>query len=571
MSINYKHILNICKWAGLLDDEKIATIMAETARQTARATQEGLLGVEGPRSPLAVAAELDILSEEEAAQAVAQRYGVPYYDIEEQEFNPEAALKLSVETMRHGHCFPIALDETGLTLAMVDPADIVVRDDVRTLTRMRIHVVVSAESALIKTIERFEAEQTNLSSMIDEFSEEEDIESHEDSEDEDTVVAKLMNKIISDAINLNAGDIYVEPHDREMAIRFRIDGVCREIFKAPKNIYRQFINRLKIQCELDISERRIPQDGRFSVSMRGKLVDFRVAILPTIYGELAVMRLLRRDSIMLSLQDLGFSETNFKAITGALDSPHGMVLVTGPTGSGKSTTLYAAINETTDPELNLITVEDPVEYQLPGLSQVQIHEKAGMTFAAALRSILRQDPDQVMIGEIRDLETGKIAIEAALTGHLVLSTLHTNDAPSALTRLTEMGIEPFLTASAILLVVAQRLARRLCSECKEAYQLSAEACEKLGLEYDHVTGAGPTVYRAVGCPHCNGIGYKGRMGIHEVMHASEELERLIVRNASADVIREQAIKEGMLTLRQDGFDKVLQGLTSIEEILRVVA
>ncbi len=337
---------------------------------------------------------------------------------------------------------------------------------------------------------------------------------------------------------------------------------------APKKIHRQLISRLKISSGMDIAERRTPLDGRFGVVLDGKGVDFRVATLPLVHGELAVLRLLRKDSILMSLKDLGFLEQNMQRLLDALSLPYGAILVTGPTGSGKSTTLYAAINETNDPKTNLITVEDPVEYRLSGLSQVHVNEKAGLTFAAALRSILRQDPDKVMIGEIRDRETGTIAIEAALTGHLVLSTLHTNDAPSALTRLTEMGIEPFLTASAVTLVVAQRLARRLCPECKESYTPEESALERV--EFHIENGRLPKLYRAVGCKKCGGIGYKGRMGIHEVMTMSENLERLTVENSSADVIKRQAVEEGMLTLRDDGYAKVKLGQTSLEEILRVV-
>ncbi|MDZ4064967.1 MAG: GspE/PulE family protein, partial [Coriobacteriia bacterium] len=314
---------------------------------------------------------------------------------------------------------------------------------------------------------------------------------------------------------------------------------------------------------------RVPQDGRFGVVLDGKSVDFRVAVLPLVHGELAVLRLLRKDSIMMSLEDLGFLEQPLKRLMEALSLPYGAILVTGPTGSGKSTTLYAAINRTNDVRTNLITVEDPVEYRLAGLSQVQVHEKAGLTFAAALRSILRQDPDTVMIGEIRDKETGTIAIEAALTGHLVLSTLHTNDAPSAMTRLTEMGIEPFLTASAITCVLAQRLGRRLCSECKEEYTPSEEALQRV--EFPYEPGHPPKVFRARGCKKCNNIGYRGRMGIHEVLSMSETLERMCVENATSDDIKRQAIAEGMLTLKDDGFAKVKMGLTSIEEIMRVVA
>lgn len=552
MSIAYRQIFNICKRAGLLNEEQVKEIFDQSYG----------------RSPIAVAQELHYTTEEEIAKTLAAHYRCEYCDIEEVEQNPQAIMKLPLDTLRRNHMIPVSLTDTSISVAMVDPSDILARDDVRTLTRLNVTVLVSAESALNRALDQYEASQTNLDNMVEDVPDEDD--ENGDEFDEDSVVSKLMNKIISDAINLNAGDIYVEPREKEMQIRFRIDGVCREIFSAPKSIYRQFINRLKIQSDLDISERRKPQDGRFSVTMNNKVVDFRVAVLPTIYGELSVMRLLRRDSIMLSLKDLGFLDHNFKLIMEALARPHGMILVTGPTGSGKSTTLYAAINETADTATNLITVEDPVEYRLEGLSQVQVHEQAGLTFAAALRSILRQDPDKVMIGEIRDAETGGIAIEAALTGHLVLSTLHTNDAPSALTRLTEMGIEPYLSASAINLIVAQRLARRLCPECKEAYRPTIEQCESLGFPYNKETGETPLVYRAVGCKACNEIGYRGRMGIHEVMKSSEDIERLIVKNASADVLRAQAIKEGMKTLRDDGFSKVLQGLTSIEEILRVV-
>lgn len=536
---------------GVLNSEQVTEILADQSERT----------------PLSVMASLGFASEEQIALMLAENYGAPFIDLPDIEPDMNAVLRIPMETLRRHNIFPFSISETSLDVAMVDPSDIVARDDARTTSRLSLNIFTSTESDIVRAIERAAASQTDLS-VLQEEDEAEGIEEEEES-DQDTAVARLMTKVISDAILLNAGDIYIEPRQNEMSVRFRIDGVCRTIFVAPKSLYRQFINRLKIQSELDISEKRRPQDGRFGVTMHGKVVDFRVAVLPTIYGELAVLRLLRRDSIMLSLTDLGFLDYNFKLFNDALKLPYGMILVTGPTGSGKSTTLYAAINETTTPTTNLITVEDPVEYRLEGLSQVQVHEKAGMTFAAALRSILRQDPDQVMIGEIRDSETGKIAIEASLTGHLVLSTLHTNDAPSALTRLTEMGIEPFLTSSAITLVVAQRLARRLCPECKEAYVLDEPSARSVGFPFDPANP--PTLYRAVGCKHCNDVGYKGRMGIHEVMATNEEIERLIVKNATADEIRRAAIKNGMKTLRDDGFAKVLEGLTSIEEILRVVA
>lgn len=554
MPVSYRNILNNAVGEGLLTPEQVRTVLDD----------------DSGRSPLLLVQDLGYTTEEAIARAMATRYNTPFIDLADIDLNPEAMLRMPIESLVASHMIPIDINDESITVAMVDPSDIVSRDDVRTVTRLVLSVVTSTESSILNAIEKLMADQTGLeaiekneilSSLDDEFD--------RASSDEETAVVKLLNKIISDAVILNAGDIFIEPHEKEMAVRFRVDGVCRSIFTAPKSLYRQLINRLKIQCDLDISEKRRPQDGRFGLTMYGKAIDFRVAILPTIYGELAVLRLLRRDSIMLSLTDLGFLEKNFNLFMNALSLPHGMILVTGPTGSGKSTTLYAAINETADTAKNLITVEDPVEYRLAGLSQVQVHERAGLTFAAALRSILRQDPDQVMIGEIRDAETGKIAIEAALTGHLVLSTLHTNDAPSALARLTEMGIEPYLTASAITLVVAQRLARRLCPACKVVQPLSPEFCDSIGFPYRKDEPM-PIIYQSVGCKACDNIGYRGRMGVHEVMPTSESIEKLTVRNAGADDIRTQAIKEGMLTLRQDGFAKVLLGETSIEEILRVV-
>jgi type IV pilus assembly protein PilB len=513
--------------------------------------------------------ELGFASETLVAQTVAESMGLPFVDIGSYDIDPTSAILLKSDLMRRYVVLPIGSEDGELIVAMADPANIFAIDDVRIVTGMEIRPVVAAESDLVAAIDRFSASQTNVGDMVGDL--EQAVGAVEEEGDEaggDSVVSRLMNQVITEAIRQGAGDIYIEPGEFEMRIRYRIDGVCQVVSTFPKKLHRQVISRLKINSGMDIAERRIPQDGRFGVVLDGKSVDFRVAVLPLVHGELAVLRLLRRDSIMMSLKDLGFLEQNMNRLLDALKLPYGAILVTGPTGSGKSTTLYAAINETNDPKTNLITVEDPVEYRLAGLSQVQVHERAGLTFASALRSILRQDPDKVMIGEIRDKETGTIAIEAALTGHLVLSTLHTNDAPSAITRLTEMGIEPFLSASAVTLVMAQRLARRLCPDCKEAYTPDEVALTRMGFPFE--PGRVPKVYRAKGCKKCNGIGYKGRMGVHEVMTMSETLERLTVENASADEIMRTAIEEGMLTLRDDGFAKVLLGQTSIEEILRVV-
>ena len=539
--------------------------------------QAGAISEEQLASGLALAAdgsltgalaESDVISETEIARVIAKQMNLGFVDLGASEIDPNAAALLSTELAAKYTVLPIAIEGHELVVAMADPANIFAIDDLRIVTGYEIRPVVAAESELLAAIQRFFTMQESVEDMVGDLGTgEEDADDEEALSDESAPVAKLMNVIITEAIRQGAGDIYIEPQENDLRVRFRIDGVCQQVISSPKRMARQLISRLKIASGMDIAERRVPQDGRFGVVLDGKSVDFRVAVLPVVNGEMSVIRLLRRDSIMMSLEDLGFLEQPMSRLMDALSKPWGAVLVTGPTGSGKSTTLYAAINKTNSAGTNLITVEDPVEYRLAGLSQVQVNEKAGLTFAAALRSILRQDPDTVMIGEIRDRETGKIAVEAALTGHLVLSTLHTNDAPSAVTRLTEMGIEPFLIASAVTCVLAQRLARRLCS-CKEAYTPTEESLERIGFPFE--PGNVPILYRAKGCNKCNNIGYKGRMGVHEVLTVSEDIERLCVENRSADVIKRQAVSEGMLTLRDDGYEKVRMGLTSIEEIMRVV-
>ncbi len=505
------------------------------------------------------------------AQAVAEQTGLEYVDIGLCDIDMNASTLLTPDATKRYGVLPIALEGDTLVVAMSDPANIFAIDDLRIMTGHDIRPVVAAESELQQAIDKYGAMQQSVEEYVGDVVESLNIGEHgedEETEGTESVVSKLLNMIIAEAIRLEAGDIYIEPQDNDMRIRYRIDGVCQEIMRSPKKLQPQLISRVKISAGMDIAERRLPQDGRFSVVMEGRAVDFRVAVLPTVRGEMCVMRLLRKDSIMMSLADLGFLQQPLQRFMDAIAKPYGCILVTGPTGSGKSTTLYAAINETNDPASNLITVEDPVEYRLEGLSQVQVHERAGLSFASALRSILRQDPDTVMIGEIRDKETATIAVEAALTGHLVLSTLHTNRAPATMPRLTEMGVEPFLTASAVNCVVAQRLARRLCPNCKEEYTPSEEALARVGFPYE--PGKPPKLFRAKGCKRCNNIGYKGRVGVHEVLTMSEELERLTVEHASADELERQAVAEGMMTLREDGFAKVLSGLTSIEEVLRVV-
>ncbi len=551
--------------------KRLGMLLVQSGLITEAQLEEALELTADGRSLTAVLDDTGVAAEIKIAQAVADQMGLVFIDLGAYDIDANAATSLSSELARRYSVLPVKIQDGELMVAMSDPANIFAIDDLRIVTGYDIRPVVAAESDLLHAIDKFAASQQDVDGMMDDLEgavstgrDEED----EDAEDEESAVAKLMNLIVTEAIRQDAGDIYIEPFEHELRVRYRIDGVCQEVFRSPKKMHRQLVSRLKISSGMDIAEKRIPQDGRFGVVLDGKSIDFRVAVLPLVHGELAVMRLLRKDAIMMSLQDLGFLEQPKQRLFEALKLPYGAILVTGPTGSGKSTTLYAAINETNDVRTNLITVEDPVEYRLAGLSQVQVHEKAGMTFAAALRSILRQDPDTVMIGEIRDAETGTIAIEAALTGHLVLSTLHTNDAPSAVTRLTEMGIEPFLTASAITCVLAQRLARRLCPDCKEEYTPEIEALDRVGFPYE--ANSIPRLYKARGCNKCNGIGYRGRMGVHEVLTMSETLERMTVENASGDEIKRQAIAEGMLTLRDDGFEKVSMGLTSIEEIMRVV-
>ena len=551
-----KRLGKILIQAGVITGEQLTEALAESGDSTL------------PQALVAAG----VTTETAIAQAVAEQTGLTFVDLGLYEIDPTAAIVLPAELARRYNVLPIAFEGEQLLVAMSDPANIFALDDLRIVTGYEIRPVVAAESDLVQAIDKFGSMQTDVEGMVgdvaDTMTGTADVDEEVEDAGEGSAVAKLMNLVIAEAIRQGAGNIYLEPQEHELRVRYRIDGVCQEVMRSPKKLHRQLISRVKISSGMDISEKRVPQDGRFGVVLDGAAVDFRVAVLPTVQGEMAVIRLLRRSAIMMSLEDLGFLEQPMSRFMEALSKPYGCILVTGPTDSGKSTTLYAAINKTNDPKNNLITVEDPVEYRLEGLSQVQVNERAGLTFAAALRSILRQDPDSVMIGEIRDKETATIAIEAALTGHLVLSTLHSNDAPSTLTRLTEMGIEPFLSASAVNCVLAQRLARRLCPECKEAYTPSEEALQRIRFPYDPANL--PTLYRAKGCKKCGGIGYKGRTGVYEVMTVSETIERLCVDHASSDDLMRAAVGEGMTTLREDGFAKVHSGLTSIEEILRVV-
>ncbi|MFT4123828.1 MAG: ATPase, T2SS/T4P/T4SS family [Microbacteriaceae bacterium] len=516
-----------------------------------------------------------IVTPVQLASARAAQAEVPFVELAEFPVDRAAVALVPAAVCRRHTVLPIGSVGDLLTLAMADPGNVIAVDDIRAATRMQVRPVVAEESDLRMAMDRYLRADSELSDLTSTLEEESAPSSDvvvvgtEQIED-DAPIVRFVNLIISQAIQDKASDIHIEPGESDMHVRYRIDGVLHEMQSAPKAIQNGVISRLKIMSDIDIAERRKPQDGRMSVSHGGRKIDLRVATLPTVWGEKVVMRILDNSNTAVSMDKLALLPRNFAAYRASYTKPYGMILVTGPTGSGKSTTLYTTLNEVSRPEINVITVEDPVEYRMAGINQVQVNPKAGLTFASALRSILRSDPDVVLIGEIRDHETAQIAVEAALTGHLVLSTLHTNDAPSAITRLTEMDIEPFLVGSALDCVVAQRLARRLCDRCKVAVQPDFQALAATGFYFDPSQPI-PAIYQPVGCPACSNTGYRGRIGLHEVMTVTEQIERLAVDRASAAEIQQVAISQGMLTLRQDGWAKVQHGFTAVEEILRVVA
>jgi type IV pilus assembly protein PilB len=519
--------------------------------------------------------ELGYLSEGQLVQALAEQVGMLYVDLDEFPVDRQAVSLVPAALCRRYTVLPIAIVDGQLTLATADPGNVVAIDDVRTVAGMPVHPAVATYDNVLRAIDRFcraEDEMENLSTAYEDVTVEQDTDLTKmgDVVDDDAPIVRYVNLLVTQAITDRASDIHIEPTEKDLRVRYRIDGVLHEVQRSPKNIQGGVISRVKIMSDIDIAEKRKPQDGRMSVVHNGRKIDLRVATLPTVWGEKIVMRILDNSTASLDLRDLSFLDRNYETYHASYTKPYGMILVTGPTGSGKSTTLYATLNAVSKPEINVITVEDPVEYRLPNINQVQVNPKAGLTFAGALRSILRSDPDVVLLGEIRDHETAQIAIEAALTGHLVLSTLHTNDAPSAITRLIEMGIEPFLVGSALDCVVAQRLARRLCSKCKVAYTPSPE--EMLSSRFPWLPGEPiPEIFKPAGCVSCSRTGYRGRLALHEVMPVTEEIERHAVSHSSSAEIAMTAVKQGMVVLRDDGWEKVLLGQTSIEEILRVVA
>jgi len=511
--------------------------------------------------------ELKMVSEGALTSILARQIGLKYIDLANYDIDISASSLVDAEVARRYTLIPIGFEDGRLMIAMADPTNVFALDDVRIMTGMEIEPLVATKEDIISAINRFCRADADAQLSVDDLTEEAS-DNGQEAEIDDAPIVKYVNLLITEAVTDRASDVHIEPMDNDVRVRFRIDGVLHEIRRNPKQLHPGVVARIKVMADMNIAEKRVPQDGRASIDMRGKAIDIRVASLPTIHGEKMVLRILDKSASLMSLEELGFRDETMERYSRSFHKPYGTIMVTGPTGSGKTTTLYATLNVLNSIKQNIITVEDPVEYRLPLINQVQVHYKAGLTFASALRSILRCDPDIVMIGEIRDAESAQIAIESALTGHLVLSTLHTNDAPSALTRLLEMGIEPFLIASAVDCVSSQRLTRKLCDRCKEAYEPDPNFLEKVGFTWEDMEEK--KLFRSKGCPACNRTGFKGRIGVYEVLEVSENIEKLVSRNAPHVEIAEMARSEGMKTMREEGFAKVRQGVTSLEEVLRVI-
>ena len=524
-----------------------------------------------PKSLGRVLIDLGMIKEADLVRALAEQVGLEFVDLNEFPIDATSTVLLPEALSRRYRAIPIGERDGRLLVAMSDPANVYALDDIRTITGRDVQPVVATANDVEEAIQKFSGMDSQVEAMASIAAESVD-ETTADLEEalEDAPIVKLVNAIMTQAVGDRASDVHLEPAEHNVRIRFRVDGVLHEPMPpAPKSIQGGLISRLKVMADLNIAERRVPQDGRISMKVGGRALDLRVATLPTVHGEKVVIRVLDKSNALLRLEDLGFLENAYDRFSESFRKPYGAILVTGPTGSGKSTTMYSTLNILNEESKNIITVEDPVEYRLAGVNQMQVNPKAGLTFASALRSILRADPDIVLIGEIRDKETATIANEAALTGHLVLSSLHTNDAPSAISRLVEMDVETFLVASAIDAVVAQRLARKLCDRCRVVYQPEQAELEAAGFP-EWLWPEIPQLFKAQGCPPCSNTGYRGRIGLYEVMQMSEEIERLTVERASADAIRNVAVQQGMMTLRDDGLEKARMGITTLDEVARVV-
>ena len=524
--------------------------------------------------------EKNLVKEEAVLQAMAEEFGLELVDLSQAVVTPETVAVMPSRLVHRKNLMPLSRENGVLVVATSDPYDVYALDELQTMTGLEIQPVLASPREIARLIKHHFGVGGDTVTQL--MADRDDIELLEGVEADDSELAKqaqeasvvkLVNEILIEAANERASDIHIEPEENSLRIRYRVDGILQTQMLPPEinRFASAIISRIKIMARLNIAEKRLPQDGRIKMRVQGREIDVRVSIIPMIHGEGIVMRLLDKGRMVFNLANVGFLPDIYKTFKKLIDLPHGIVLVTGPTGSGKSTTLYSALNEIKDDTLKIITVEDPVEYQQPGISQIQTHTKIGLTFAASLRSILRHDPDVILIGEMRDLETAEAAIQASLTGHLVFSTLHTNDAPSAFTRLIEMGIEPFLVASTVEGVMAQRLVRTICAECKEEWTVDAKEIPEDFPGLDLQKGTHPTIWKGAGCKACRKSGFRGRTGIHELMVNSDVIKEMIVQRVNAGVIRQKALKEGMITLRMDGWRKVLNGSTTVDEVARVTA
>jgi type IV pilus assembly protein PilB len=516
------------------------------------------------------------ITEEQLLDFLSRTFGVAAVDLKNHEPDPTLTKLIPGDVATKFMALPVSRTGRRLVVAMANPSNIFAIDDIKFITGYEVEARVASEAALKKSIDRAYDSAGTMADVMKGMEEELSVVEEEDTDTEtglqsidDAPIVKLVNSLIADAVRKGASDIHIEPYEKTMRVRFRIDGVLQEMMAPPFKFKAAIISRLKIMAELDIAERRVPQDGRIKIKVLNRTIDLRVSSLPTIFGEKIVMRILDKTNLNIDLEKLGFEPAAMKEFVSAIANPYGMVLVTGPTGSGKTTSLYSALSRVNTPEVNVMTAEDPVEYNLDGINQVLVNEDVGLTFAAALKAFLRQDPNIIMVGEIRDIDTASIAVKAALTGHLVLSTLHTNDAPSAIGRLIDMGIEPFLVASSVNLVLAQRLVRKACLACRKEIELNDEVLNELQMTREHA--AGGKFLRGEGCVECNNTGYRGRAGVYEVMPMTPKLRDLVLERSSAGDIKKLAIEEGMLTLRRDALEKLKRGVTTVEEVLKETA
>lgn len=524
---------------------------------------------------------LDAVSEAEVARAIANQFELPFEPrIDAELIDPKLLASMTLAYARENAVLPVLLDDRMVRVAVADPLHTFAIDDMRVLFGCRVELCVTPLGELHKAMHRVFDRRAAADQVVDDLAEADlgtlahDLEDQVKDildEDDEAPIIRLVNSVLNQAIKDRASDIHIEPYEKAVAVRFRKDGVLEEIVRAPKRFQASIASRIKIMGNLNIAEKRLPQDGRIRIKIAGRDVDLRLSTVPTTFGERIVLRILDKQAVLLDLEALGLASNNLAVVTELIKRPYGIILVTGPTGSGKTTTLYAALSRINSPDRNILTIEDPVEYQIEGIGQMQVNRKIDFTFARGLRSILRQDPDVVLIGEIRDLETAENAIQAALTGHLVFATLHTNDAPSAFTRLTDMGVEPFLSASSVIAVMAQRLVRRLCQDCREPHTPLALELERLGVADPALALASHTFYRSKGCEACYGTGYRGRQGIHEMMQVNDDVRSCVMRNAPASELKSMATAGGMVSLRRDGLEKIFAGVTSIDEVMRVTA